>query len=99
MLFPVRFLFTAATGRVAANTEAADFYRSRRLAPAAGLVTAALAWREQPPTDTEAAAALVGQDLIPLYLQYIDDHTARLAAAGHDLLADRFRGWRTRLER
>jgi hypothetical protein len=97
VLFPVRFLFTAQTGRVATNAIAAEHYLSSADAPAAGLVTAALGWRERAPADADAAAALVGRELIPLYLQYIDEHIARLDAAGrHDLVA-RFRRWRARL--
>ena len=97
VLFPVRFLFTAETGRVATNHLAAEHYLADADAPAAELVTAALSWRERPPADPRAAAALVGRDLIPLYLHYIDDHITRLAAAGSNALADRFRRWRAHL--
>ncbi|HEV2244244.1 MAG TPA: hypothetical protein VGR98_24600 [Streptosporangiaceae bacterium] len=97
VLFPVRFLFTAETGRVGTNGLAAEHYLARADSPAAELVTEALAWRERPPTDPGAAAALVGRELIPLYLQFIDDHVARLAVAGRDDLAGRFRRWRARL--
>jgi hypothetical protein len=97
VLFPVRFLFTAETGRVATVSLAAEHYLAAADAPAAGLVTAALAWRWQPPADPEAAAAIVGRELIPLYLHYIDDHITRLSAAGREGLAGRFRRWRNRL--
>ena len=50
----------------------------------------------EPPADDEAAA-LLGRELVPLYVHYIDDHIARLRAVGHDRLADRFHRWRTRL--
>lgn len=40
---------------------------------------------------------LVGRELILLYLYYIDDHIARLTAAGRDAVAGRFRRWRARL--
>jgi hypothetical protein len=97
VLFPVRFLFTAATGQSAPVARAAEHYLAGRPAPAAELVTAALAWRYQPPADEQAAAALLAQHLAPLYLHYIDDHIARLGAAGHDQLAARFSRWRARL--
>jgi hypothetical protein len=97
VLFPVRFLFTAETGRVGTNGLAAEHYLARADAPAAELVTEALAWRERPPADPGAAAALADRELIPLYLQFIDDHVARLAAAGRGDLAARFRRWRARL--
>ncbi len=97
VLFPVRFLYTAGTGRVATVSLAAEHYLASADAPASELVSAALAWRLEPPADPEAAAALLGRELIPLYLHYIDDHMARLLAVGHDELAGRFRAWRTRL--
>ena len=97
VLFPVRFLFTAATGRVGTNNLAAEYYLASANAPAAELVMAAQAWRLEPPADPGAAAALVGRELVPLYLHYIDDHIPRLAALGHHGLAGSFRRWRARL--
>jgi hypothetical protein len=96
VLFPVRFLFTAQTGQVGTNTLAARHYLACPDAPATSLVAAALAWRLEPPADGEAAA-LLGRELVPLYVHYIDDHIARLRAVGHRRLADRFHRWRTRL--
>jgi len=96
VLFPVRFLFTAATGQVATNALAAQHYRASARAPGTELVAAALTWREQP-ADAAAAVALLSRELIPLYTHYLDDHIARLSAAGHDRLAGRFREWRARL--
>jgi hypothetical protein len=97
VLFPVRFLFTAQTGRVATNDLAVGHYLAGGPAPAAELVAAALAWRHGPPSDEAAAAALLGRQLIPLYLHYIDDHVLRLLALGHRRLAARFGQWRARL--
>ncbi len=96
VLFPVRFLFTAATGRVGTNALAAEHYLASPDVPAAGLVAAAVAWRAAPPPEDEAAG-LLGRELMPLYLHYIDDHIARLDNAGRPQLAGRFRGWRGRL--
>lgn len=96
VLFPVRFLYTAQTGGVGTNTLAVQHYIASEHAPAAKLVTAALAWRLEAPPDAEATA-LLGQELIPLYVHYIDDHITRLAAAGQHRLAGRFRRWRARL--
>jgi hypothetical protein len=97
VLFPVRFLFTAATGRVGTNALAAEHYLASGAAPGTELVAAALTWREQPPADEAAAVALLSRELIPLHTHYLDDHIARLSAAGHDRLAARFREWRARL--
>ena len=97
VLFPVRFLFTAATGQVGTNAAAAEHYLAADRAPGADLVAAAMTWRVTPPADGRAAVALLRRELIPLYVQYLDDHIARLEAAGQHPLAGRFRRWRGRL--
>ncbi len=96
VLFPVRFLFTAETGRVGTNTLAAEHYLAGAYAPAAALVTAAMAWRNERPADGEATE-LLGRELVPLYVQFLDDHVARLQAVNRGRLAGRFRRWRARL--
>lgn len=96
VLFPVRFVFTAATGRVGTNDAAVAWYLADDEAPATTLVAAALAWRTTPPTDDDAAELLRGQ-LVPLYLHYIDDHIKRLDALGEAELAHAFGEWRGRL--
>jgi hypothetical protein len=96
VLFPVRFLFTAQTGQVGTNSLAARHYLASPDAPATALVTAALAWRLEPPADDEATG-LLSRELIPLYLHYVDDHIARLSAVSQRRLADSFRRWRARL--
>jgi hypothetical protein len=96
VLFPVRFLFTAETGRVGTNTLAAEHYLASAYASAAALVTAALAWRREWPAD-DAATGLLSRELIPLYVQYLEDHIARLQAVDRRGLADSFRRWQARL--
>ena len=96
VLFPVRFLFTAQTGQVGTNSLAARHYLASPDAPATALVTAALAWRLEPPANDEAPV-LLSRELIPLYLHYVDDHIARLSAVSQRRLADSFRRWRARL--
>ena len=96
VLFPVRFLFTAQTGEVGTNSVAAEHYLASARGPAARLVSAAAGWRLEPPAAGEAAA-LLGRELIPLYVHYIDDHIVRLRALGNQRLADSFHRWRTRL--
>ena len=97
VLFPVRFLFTAATGRVGTNEAAVTHYLSRGAARSPDLVAAAFGWRVTPPHDGHAAEKLLGRELLPLYLEYIDDHTTRLADLGRPDLAARFSDWRTAL--
>jgi hypothetical protein len=96
VLFPARFLFTAETGQVSTNALAAEHYLASADVPATTLITAALAWRLEPPTDDEAIA-LVGRELIPLYVHYINDHITRLGAVNRHELVGSFRRWRTRL--
>ena len=97
VLFPVRFLFTAATGRVGTNHAAVDYYLANPEAVAPALVAAGLHWRTVPPDDQPAAVALLERELRPLYLEYIDDHTTRLEDAGRTDLAAAFTAWRRRL--
>ena len=97
VLFPVRFLFTAATGQVGTSAAAADYYLASSHAPATELVAAALGWRLAPPEDKDAAAALLDRELVPLYLHYVHDHAARLLVVGRSDLAERFEEWRDRL--
>jgi hypothetical protein len=96
VLFPVRFLFTAKTGQVGTNSSAARHYLASPDVPATSLVTAALAWRLEPPAG-DGAIALLSRELIPLYLHYVDDHIARLRAIDHHRLADSFERWQSRL--
>jgi hypothetical protein len=97
VLFPVRFLFTAATGQVGTNALAAEHYLAGASPAAAELIMAALEWRREPPADQQAAADLLGRELIPLYARYLDDHIERLRDIGQHGLADSFRQWRARL--
>jgi hypothetical protein len=96
VLFPARFLYTAETGLVGTNHAATEHYAASGAAPAAGLVVAALSWRVSPP-DRAPAIALLGREMIPLYLDFIDDHASRLAAAGRPDLAGAFGAWRARI--
>ena len=99
VLFPVRFLYTAATGRIGTNDAAAADYLSDGQASSSRLVAAALAWRTSEPTDQVAAAALLREHMVPLYLHYIADHITRLGSLGESELAEAFRDWGERLVR
>lgn len=99
VLFPVRFLYTAATGRVGTNHAAAAWYSGDGQAPGTELVAAAVTWRAAPPQDQVLASGLLREHLLPLYLYYIDDHIKRLASIGETRLAEGFREWRVRLTR
>jgi hypothetical protein len=92
ILFPVRFLFTAATGRVGTNHAAVEHYLSDPKAAAAALVGEALRWRTTPPEPAQAAE-LLERELLPLYLEYLDDHIGRLREMGADDLVADFTAW------
>lgn len=96
ILFPVRFLFTADTGREGTNDAAVHHYSAQHHGPAADLVGAAFAWRTSPPVD-DVARALLRDGFIPLYADYLADHIHRLQSLGEAKLADQFRAWRSRL--
>ena len=97
MLFPVRFLYTAATGHVGTNGDAVAHYLGRQRTPSPRLVEAALEWRTDPPSDEAAVAELLRAELVPLYLEYVEDHAPRLEAMGRDDLAAAFEEWRRQL--
>lgn len=99
VLFPVRFLYTAATGRVGTNDAAVARYLGEGTAPSTTLVAAAFAWRTIAPADEAAAAVLLRQQMVPLYLHYIADHIARLDSLEEVELAAGFRDWRDRIVR
>jgi hypothetical protein len=94
VLFPVRFLYSAATGRVGTNEAAVAHHLADAGAPAHDLVAAALRWRTEPPVDEAAAAELLRRELVPLYLRYLDDHIARLTELKELELASAFTRWR-----
>jgi hypothetical protein len=97
VLFPVRFLYTAATGCVGTNDAAVAHHLTQSGAPGHDLVAAALRWRTVPPGDDRSAADVLRRELVPLYVHYLDDHIARLAALGKPDLATAFGRWKDRL--
>lgn len=97
VLFPVRFLFTAATGRVGTNHAAAAWYLADPARPSAQLVAAALAWRADPPSPDGPAEALLDQQLTPLYAHYLEDQITHLTGSGATDLAGAFEQWYGRL--
>ena len=61
VLFPVRLLYTAETGRVGANDAAVEHYLAADTAPpGASLVAAAIAWRTVPP-DNDGAVLIASR--------------------------------------
>lgn len=85
VLFPIRFLYTLATGQLGHNTRAADWYQRRGAHPS--LAAAAIGWREHGITDPTAASRLLRNHLTDVYVEFFDAYAAALAAAGHTELA------------
>jgi hypothetical protein len=97
VLFPVRFMYTAATGRVGTNGDAVDHYLERPETSSPRLVAAAMAWRTDPPSDQAAVVELLRDEMLPLYLEYVEDHIERLSSMGRGDLAGAFEDWRAQL--
>lgn len=98
ILFPARFLYTATTGGIGTNDDAVEHHLADPRAPSKELVAAARTWRTGAEFDEIAACQLLGQQIVPLYLYYIDDHIPRLDTLGENQLATWFRRWRERLQ-
>lgn len=96
VLFPVRFLFTAETGREGTNDAAVQHYVAQAHAPGATLVAAALDWRTNRPTP-EHAITMLNDGLLPLYAHWLADHIQRLESYGEVEWGQAFRDWRSRL--
>ena len=98
VLFPVRFFFTAGTGKVGMNDLAVEYFAATITGPAAELALRTLEWREAPPESGDPATRKILEDgLIPLYRVFIDDYEPLLRDYGRADLAEDFRGWRERL--
>jgi hypothetical protein len=97
VLFPVRFLYTAATGHVGTNGDAVAHYLGREGTASPQLVEAAMSWRTDPPADRTAVVELLDAELVPLYLEYVDDHSQRLREMGRGDLASAFEEWHKQL--
>lgn len=93
ILFPVRFLYTARTGEVGRVEAAAEHY-CRSGGAAAPAVAEAIRWRSEPSTAEVDLIGLLSKYLLPLYLEFVDDHLRRMEGYGELKLAARLRKWR-----
>jgi len=98
ILFPVRFVFTARTGRIGRNDDAVEYFSGAESGPAAGLARRAFEWRYAPPRSGDPALLeCVQEGLLPLYRLFAGDYEARLRVYGEAELARSFADWRERL--
>ena len=99
VLFPTRFLYTARTGAIGRNHDAAEHLVNHYPGAAADVAGAALRWRELPaaPEDSQAIA-LLREGLIPLYLSCLQVHAELARTWGEDLLAEELTAAHDQLE-
>lgn len=84
-LFPIRLLYTLATGRIGYNKEAARWYARQGRYPA--LADAAIRGRENGISDAASAAAILQHHLVGLYIEFFDSYAAALTTSGHEVIA------------
>jgi hypothetical protein len=89
-LFPVRFLFTARSGRIGQNQAAVGHYLAVTApGPTADLAAASLRWRSQwLPADRDRAVRLLDAAAAPLYQEFAGEYADRLREMGRARLAD-----------
>jgi hypothetical protein len=82
VLFPVRFLYTAESGRVGSNEDAADWYLAGRARPSREVVAAAARWRRHGLPTAGDAPELTTAALAGVYREFCRDYARRLAPLG-----------------
>lgn len=97
VLFPVRFLYTAATGRVDGNGPAVAFYGEGPSTPARKLANSALSWRAG--ALSANAEPLLRAGLRPLYGEMLEIYVAQCQRLRKVDLAKALARWRARLLR
>lgn len=85
-LFPIRFMYTLASGRIGHNPDAARWYREHGGQPA--LADAAMQWRTEGIGDQTTATQVLAQHLVGTYREFFDAYRHALTAipAGHELV-------------
>jgi hypothetical protein len=98
ILFPVRFVYTARTGRIGRNDAAVEHFIQTERGAVAELVLSAFHWRYAPfePGDP-AVLEQARRGLLPLYRLFVDDYEPRLRSLGEGGLAAAFAAWREAL--
>lgn len=89
ILFPIRFLFTAATGELGQNEAAVKHFVSNHDGTVADLARRAISWREAPPCDNEETRAYLLGGIVDLYRLFLEDYIVRVEAFGDSTLAAR----------
>lgn len=92
VLFPIRFLFTARTGRIGRVELAVEHYLELGQ-PACELVREAMGWRYELPEQDEQPLRLLSAHLVPLYAELLEDHIVRMEELHQPPLASALRKW------
>lgn len=96
VLFPVRFLYTAATGRVDGNNRAAVWYCRDADRQGIELVARAIQWRTTGLPREDECSRLLDRYLPCVYDEFLADYARRLDGHGHADLAGSLRALRER---
>ena len=79
VLFPVRLLYTAQTGRMGHNEEAVNYYLEHNDTKSSELVKDAFQCRSEAPSDKEYVVILLKKYLLEIYDQFIDLYILRMS--------------------
>ena len=81
ILFPVRFMYTLATGRIGLNDASARWYAAQEL-PGSGLAAKALEWRIDGIGDVDGAIQSLEAELLGLHAECFEQYTTELDRLG-----------------
>ena len=95
VLYPPRFLFTSATGQVAGNDSATEYYLTHFEGPDAELVADTFRWRSrnEAPADEGKTLVLLEHGLLPLYAVFLRRYRHRMQVHGRPDLVIRATEW------
>ena len=96
VLFPVRFLYTLATGHIGRNDDASDWFGRHH--HGGELVTAAMAWRAGGIADPAEARRLMAAHLVPIHTTFATRYVRALEELGYGNLAARLDAWGARFD-
>jgi len=81
ILFPVRFIYTLATGRIGLNDSSARWYAAQEL-PGSALALTALQWRNDGIADADAAIQSLDAELPALHAECLEQYATELDRLG-----------------
>ncbi|MDP1574312.1 MAG: hypothetical protein Q8L78_05225 [Coxiellaceae bacterium] len=94
VLFPVRFLYTAKTGKMGHNEDAVNYYLKYNDTQSSELVKAAFQWRFEAPHDKKYVVTLLKKYLLEIYNQFIDLYVLKMSNLGEVKLVSDLKKWK-----